>query len=127
MSHQREIARILKALAKAPDDVPLQERLGELYLKVGEDRLAAQAFARVAAAYGRDGFPLKEVALLKLSLKLFHDVAWVEQLASALARLGLKIEAEGYWNLAAEQHRRTGALDRLDAVIAKLRSLHDDM
>src|SRR5439155_18189449 len=110
---------LLRQLAKAPDDTRLLQKLGELLQKEGEDRKAAEMFARVAANYERDGFFLKAVALLKQVVRLSFDVTRVEKLAILHEKLGLTREAGEVRRLAVEHERRARQRERPDRVIAR--------
>lgn len=97
-----KLIRQLEAeLAQDPFNLRLLQRLGELRQKMGDNPRAAEAFARVAAVYERDGFLLKAIALTKQSLKLDpnrNDLRFT--LVELHAQLGLESDAIGWLRLA---------------------------
>ena len=95
------IRQLEEELAQDPTNVRLLQRLGELRQKMGDNPGAADAFARVAAVYERDGFLLKAVALSKQVLKLDperNDLRF--NLVELHAQLGLVSEAIGWLRVA---------------------------
>ena len=103
----KAIATYQKILAEDAKDVRVLLKVGELYQKKGDERLAADAFTRVAETYAEQGFFLKAVAVYKQILKLdprLVDV--ILKLAELYRQLGLMSDAmQHYESVAAHFHR----------------------
>ena len=103
--------RILQEDAK---DVRVLLKVGELYQKKGDDRMAADAFKRVAETYADQGFFLKSVAVYKQVVKLDpEDVRVNERLAGLYQQLGLLSEAMGQFQVIAAAYEKAGDGARL--------------
>ncbi len=103
--------RILQEDAK---DVRVLLKVGELYQKKGDDRMAADAFKRVAETYADQGFFLKSVAVYKQVVKLdAEDLRVNERLAALYQQLGLLSEAMAQFQLIAAAHEKAGDGARL--------------
>lgn len=70
MGLARAIAELERRVDADPENRELLQRLAELNQKAGRLTFAADAFARVAGCFEREGFPLKAIALLKQVLVL---------------------------------------------------------
>jgi pilus assembly protein FimV len=97
--------------------------MGELFQKAGDQKAAAESFARVANCYLRDGFLLKAVALLKQVLKLSPGLlAARETLAATLTQLGLMAEAVEHLNVLLREY---AVLERADDAARIAQALAD--
>lgn len=132
----KEYQRILDVDSR---DVRTLQKMGELYQKKNEPKLASSYFMRVAESYASDGFFLKAVALYKQVLKLDPSLMEVNlKLAELHQQLHLLGEALGYyqatigyfeqqgnWAAAIEVLEKMAALDLQNVTIrAKLAELY---
>lgn len=120
MSGKKRIADYEKLVAENPTDVRLLQKLGEACQMAGDDKKAAEALARVAGIYERDGFLLKAVALLKQVLKLDssrYDLQF--KLADLHFQLQLQGESVGYLRLALKAARERADAETCLAVARK--------
>ena len=121
--YRKAIERLRAELERTPDDVRLLQKMGELFQKTGDQKAAAESFARVANCYLRDGFLLKAVALLKQVLKLSPGLlAAREALAATLNQLGLKAEAVDQLNVLLREY---AVLERADDAARVAQALAD--
>ncbi len=113
-AYDKAITTYEKILKEDPKDVRVLLKVGELYQKKGDDRMAADAFKRVAETYADQGFFLKSVAVYKQVLKLDgEDVRVNERLAGLYQQLGLLSDAMGQFQLIAAAHEKAGDGARL--------------
>ncbi len=107
----KQYERILQEDAK---DVRVLLKVGELYQKKGDDRMAADAFKRVAETYADQGFFLKSVAVYKQVVKLDGDDVRVnERLSGLYQQLGLLSESMAQLQVIAGAHEKAGDGTRL--------------
>ena len=117
----KAIATYQKILAEDAKDVRVLLKVGELYQKKGDERLAADAFTRVAETYAEQGFFLKAVAVYKQIVKLAPDDVRVnERLAGLYQQLGLMSDAMGQLQHMAAAHEKAGDAGRLTDVLQRM-------
>ncbi|WP_245529971.1 tetratricopeptide repeat protein [Anaeromyxobacter dehalogenans] len=117
----KAIAAYQKILAEDPRDVRILLKVGELFQKKGDDRLAAEAFTKVAETYADQGFFLKSVAVYKQIVRLDPgDVRVNERLAALYQQLGLMSDAMGQLQVTAAAHERSGDVARLTDVLRRM-------
>lgn len=113
-AYDKAIKTYERILQEDPKDVRVLLKVGELYQKKGDDRMAADAFKRVAETYADQGFFLKSVAVYKQVVKLdAEDLRVNERLAALYQQLGLLSEAMGQFQLIAAAHEKAGDGARL--------------
>lgn len=102
----REYHKLLGADLK---DARIQQKLGELYQKKGDNALAADCFLKVAEIHSADGFFLKAVAVYKQVLKLNPGLVDVNlKLAELHQQLGLMSDAMAQYQLVANHYDKSG-------------------
>jgi tetratricopeptide (TPR) repeat protein len=117
----KAIATYQKILAEDAKDVRVLLKVGELYQKKGDERLAADAFTRVAETYAEQGFFLKAVAVYKQIVKLTpEDVRVNERLAGLYQQLGLMSDAMGQLQYMAAAHEKAGDAGKLTDVLQRM-------
>ena len=117
----KAIATYQKILAEDAKDVRVLLKVGELYQKKGDERLAADAFTRVAETYAEQGFFLKAVAVYKQIVKLApEDVRVNERLAGLYQQLGLMSDAMGQLQYMAAAHEKAGDAGKLTDVLQRM-------
>ena len=117
----KAIVSYQRILSEDPKDVRVLLKVGELYQKKGDERLAADAFTRVAETYAEQGFFLKAVAVYKQILKLApEDVRVNERLAALYQQLGLMSDAMGQLQYIAAAHERAGDTAKLTEVLQRM-------
>jgi tetratricopeptide (TPR) repeat protein len=123
----KAIATYQKILAEDAKDVRVLLKVGELYQKKGDERLAADAFTRVAETYAEQGFFLKAVAVYKQIVKLApEDVRVNERLAGLYQQLGLMSDAMGQLQFMASAYEKAGDAGKLTEVLQKMVDLDPD-
>ena len=120
-SLDKAIATYQRILAEDPKDVRVLLKVGELYQKKGDEKLAADAFTRVAETYAEQGFFLKAVAVYKQIVKIAPDDVRVnERLAGLYQQLGLMSDAMGQLQFMATAHEKAGDLAKLTEVLQRM-------
>ena len=110
----KAIKQYERILAEDAKDVRVLLKVGELYQKKGDDRMAADAFKRVAETYADQGFFLKSVAVYKQVVKLdAEDVRVNERLSGLYQQLGLLSEAMAQLQVIAAAYEKAGDGARL--------------
>jgi pilus assembly protein FimV len=126
-SLDKAIATYQKILAEDPRDVRVLLKVGELFQKKGDDKLAADAFTKVAETYAEQGFFLKSVAVYKQIVKLDPDDLRVnERLAGLYQQLGLLSDAMSQLQVVAAAHEKAGDGARLTDVLKRMVELDPD-
>jgi tetratricopeptide (TPR) repeat protein len=126
-SLDKAIATYQKILNEDPKDVRVLLKVGELYQKKGDDKLAADAFTRVAETYAEQGFFLKSVAVYKQIVKLDPESIRVnERLAALYQQLGLLSDAMSQLQFMAAAHEKAGDTARLTEVLQRMVELDPD-
>ncbi|BDG04307.1 tetratricopeptide repeat protein [Anaeromyxobacter oryzae] len=117
----KAIAAYQKITAEDPKDVRILLKIGELYQKKRDDKLAADAFQRVAETYAEQGFFLKAVAVYKQIVKLDpEDLRVNERLAGLYQQLGLLSDAMSQLQFMATAHEKAGDGAKLTDVLERM-------
>jgi pilus assembly protein FimV len=120
-SYDKAIGTYQRILSEDAKDVRVLLKVGELYQKKGDEKLAADAFTRVAETYAEQGFFLKAVAVYKQIVKLApEDVRVNERLAALYQQLGLMSDAMGQLQFMAAAHEKAGDTGRLTDVLQRM-------
>ncbi|HET8732971.1 MAG TPA: tetratricopeptide repeat protein, partial [Anaeromyxobacteraceae bacterium] len=117
----KAIKQYERILQEDPKDVRVLLKVGELHQKKGDDRMAADAFKRVAETYADQGFFLKSVAVYKQIVKLDpEDVRVNERLAALYQQLGLMSDAMAQYQQMAAAYEKAGDGARLLDVLKRM-------
>ncbi|HYG68577.1 MAG TPA: tetratricopeptide repeat protein, partial [Anaeromyxobacteraceae bacterium] len=120
-AYDKAIKQYEKVLAEDAKDVRVLLKIGELHQKKGDERLAADAFKKVADTYSEQGFFLKAVAVYKQIVKLDpEDLRVNERLAGLYQQLGLMSDAMSQFQLMAAAYEKAGDTGRLVDVLKKM-------
>ena len=123
-SHRKEIEALQSLLKANPKDPRLMLRLAEAFQKAGEVNTAASQFMLVADQYGRDGFFLKAIAVIKQALEMNPKLtAARNSLAQSYEHLDLKTEAAAEYQILLGHYRTLGAVEdllRVDEALIRL-------
>jgi tetratricopeptide (TPR) repeat protein len=118
---EKAIKQYERILQEDPKDVRVLLKVGELHQKKGDDRLAAEAFKRVAETYADQGFFLKSVAVYKQIVKLDpEDVRVNERLAALYQQLGLMSDAMAQYQQMAAAYEKAADHARLLDVLKRM-------
>jgi tetratricopeptide (TPR) repeat protein len=112
----------LQTLArKAPKDVTVLNRIGDLLARQGRHEQAVGFYDRIAEEFAQSGFIPKAVAIYKKILRLFPDrTETLFQLGTLFLRQDLAGEARGHLLKAAEQYLQSKQFDRARDVYEQL-------
>ncbi len=96
-----------KILEIKPDDLEIRRVIGDLYLKLNQNKEALQQFEWIADYYLKEGFFTKAIAMYKRITRLdpqSEEIAY--KLADLYSRQGLIIEAKQIYLELAEEYKR---------------------
>lgn len=114
------IAEYGRIVAEFPRDWATANLLGDLYVRAGDARQAAQQYARVADHLAADGFVAKAAALYKKILKLEPaDEAALLRSADLAAAQGLVADLRAFLNTLFQQRLKRGDRDGARALAAR--------
>lgn len=125
--YDKAIREYNKLLEADPRDARVQQKLGELYQKKGENNLAADCFLKVAESYSADGFFLKAVAVYKQVLKLNSGLISVNlKLAELHQQLGLMSDAMAQYQIVANHYDKVGDIRASLDILRRMIDLDPD-
>lgn len=114
----REYEKLLKL---NPNDVNTINRIGDLYIRVGQVDRAVELYERIASSFAADGFVNKAIAIFKKINRLAPDrVEVFEQLADLYIQQGLVVEAKDQFNVLADWYLKNDDLDNAIQIQRKL-------
>ena len=111
-----EYDKILKA---DPKDLTVQNTVGDLYARLGQNDNAIQCFKNVGDAYAGQGFTVKAIAMYKKLTKLKPSVDGVLRLAELYTQQGLFNDARAQYLQVAEEFLRAGELNQAVRIFQK--------
>jgi tetratricopeptide (TPR) repeat protein len=105
-----------KVLAKDPTDTSTLNRVGDLYVRLGQMEEAVKLFRRTAQHFSVDGFFVKAIAIYKKILRLEPSQLGIyEELADLYRRQGLRMDARAQYEILVDLLRKNedfaGAID----------------
>ena len=121
------IAKYEEIVQNDPRDMNSVNKIGDLYLKLGDKAAALDQFAKIAEKYADDGFTLRAIAMYKKCTRT--DPARVdfhERLADLNAQQGLINEARSHYETVAEHWMGQGKPEKARDVYAKVAELEPD-
>ncbi|MBI5548186.1 MAG: tetratricopeptide repeat protein [Deltaproteobacteria bacterium] len=125
--YDKAIKEYQKLLEVDPKDARIQQKLGELHQKKGDNLLAADCFLKVAESYAADGFFLKAVAVYKQVLKLNPTLIEVNlKLAEIHQQMWLMSDAMAQYQLVANHYEKSGNLRASLDTLRKMVDLDPD-
>lgn len=124
----RDAIRLLEEVVKNdPRDLNSVNKIGDLYLKVGDKAAALDAYAKVADKYATDGFNLRAIAMYKKCQRVDPArIDYVEKLAELNAQQGLTNEAKANFTQVAEHYLREGKGDKARAIFVRIAEIEPD-
>lgn len=107
-----EIKETFSLLTRDPDDLRLKLKLGELYARKKDLATAIPLFAEVAAAYEKEGFVLKAIAIYKNILKVSPgSVEFNERLGDLYQGMGMGDDAAQQYQIVMQFYRNRRNFD----------------
>src|SRR5260370_42279872 len=118
------IKEYCKIVEDEPDDFTTVNMLGDLYVRVGNERSAILCFRRIAEHYREQEFALKAIAMFRKIDRLQpNDKEIATSLAELYADQGLVVEARAHYLVVAGAHSKAGATQAGLEVLSKIADL----
>jgi len=96
-----------KVLAKDPTDTSTLNRVGDLYVRLGQMGEAVKLFRKTAQHFSVDGFFVKAIAIYKKILRLDpSQIGIYEELADLYRRQGLRMDARAQYEILVDLLRK---------------------
>jgi len=116
---QNAINEYDKVLKADPKDLTVQNTMGDLYARLGQNDNAIQCFKSVGDAYAGQGFTVKAIAMYKKLTKLKPSVEAVLRLAELYTQQGLFNDSRAQYLQVAEEFLRAGELNQAVRIFQK--------
>ncbi|MBI4640436.1 MAG: cyclic nucleotide-binding domain-containing protein [Candidatus Tectomicrobia bacterium] len=84
----KEIEEYKAALEQNPKDLRIHMKLGEAYLKMGEEQAAVEEYTFVANSYAQEGVLIKAIAIDKMLLRIDPSLQGISQKLAELYKQG---------------------------------------
>ncbi len=117
---QNAIAEYDKILKHDPNDLTVNNTIGDLYARLGDSNKAIESFKKVGDAYAAQGFTVKGIAMYKKITKLQPSVDGSLKLAELYTQQGLFNDARAQYLQVAEDFMKNGDLDQAVRLFQKV-------
>jgi tetratricopeptide (TPR) repeat protein len=116
---QNAITEYEKVLKADPKDLTVNNTVGDLYARSGQNEKAIECFKSVGDAYATQGFTVKAIAMYKKLTKLKPTLEGVLRLAELYTQQGLFNDARAQYLQVAEEFLRAGELEQAVRIFQK--------
>ncbi len=117
------ISEYQKIVESDPNDLPILNTMGDLYVRLGNTSRGLDYFNQLATAYHDSGYKVKAIAIYKKITKLSPDSEEARRrLAELYASQGLASESRAQYLQLAEACARSNRLDQASEALQKLLS-----
>ena len=113
------IAEYEKILKADPKDLTVNNTVGDLHARLGQNDKAIECFKSVGDAYATQGFTVKAIAMYKKLTKLKPTLEGVLRLAELYTQQGLFNDARAQYLQVAEEFLRAGELEQAVRIFQK--------
>jgi tetratricopeptide (TPR) repeat protein len=117
---QNAIAEYDKILKSDPNDLTVNNTIGDLYSRLGDSAKAIECFKTVGDAYAAQGFTVKGIAMYKKIAKLQPSVEGSLKLAELYTQQGLFNDARAQYLQIAEDFMKHGELEQAIRLFQKV-------
>jgi pilus assembly protein FimV len=117
---QNAIAEYEKVLKADPNDLTVNNTVGDLYARLGESVKAVECFKSVGDAYAAQGFTVKGIAMYKKITKIHPSMDGSLKLAELYTQQGLFNDARAQYLQVAEDFMKNGELDQAVRLFQKV-------
>ena len=114
------IAEYDKILKSDPNDLTVNNTIGDLYSRLGDSANAIECFKKVGDAYAAQGFTVKGIAMYKKIAKLQPSVEGSLKLAELYTQQGLFNDARAQYLQVAEDFMKNGELEQAVRLFQKV-------
>src|SRR5438067_7023139 len=116
---QNAISEYEKILKADPKDLTVNNTVGDLYARIGENDKAVGCFKSVGDAYAGQGFTVKAIAMYKKLSKLKPSTECVLRLAELYTQQGLFNDARAQYLQVAEDFLKSGQTEQAIRIFQK--------
>src|SRR3954454_20536033 len=116
---QNAIAEYEKVLKADPKDLTVNNTVGDLYARLGQNEQALECFKSVGDAYASQGFTVKAIAMYKKLTKIKPTLEGILRLAELYTKQGLFNDARAQYLQVAEEFLRSGELEQAVRIFQK--------
>src|SRR3954471_9747655 len=116
---QNAIAEYEKVLKADPKDLTVNNTVGDLYARLGQNEQALECFKSVGDAYASQGFTVKAIAMYKKLTKIKPTLEGILRLAELYTQQGLFNDARAQYLQVAEEFLRSGELEQAVRIFQK--------
>ena len=121
------IAEYEKIMAKDARDLTVQNTIGDLYARIGQNEKAGEFFKRVGDTYAAEGFTVKAIAMYKKLTKLNPgNISTVQRLAEFYTQQGLYNDARQQYLQLADSYIKGNDLASAVRVFQKMLDMDPD-
>ena len=113
------IAEYEKVLKADPKDLTVNNTVGDLYARLGQNEQALECFKSVGDAYASQGFTVKAIAMYKKLTKIKPTLEGILRLAELYTQQGLFNDARAQYLQVAEEFLRAGELEQAVRIFQK--------
>src|SRR3984957_4463997 len=117
---QNAIAEYDKILKHDANDLTVNNTIGDLYARLGDNAKAIECFKKVGDAYAAQGFTVKGIAMYKKITKITPSVDGSLKLAELYTQQGLFNDARAQYLQVAEDFMKNGDLDQAVRLFQKV-------
>jgi tetratricopeptide (TPR) repeat protein len=117
---QNAIAEYDKVLKHDANDLTVNNTIGDLYARIGDNTKAIECFKTVGDAYAAQGFTVKGIAMYKKITKLQPSMDASLKLAELYTQQGLFNDARAQYLQVAEDFMKNGDLDQAVRLFRKV-------
>lgn len=123
---QNAIAEYEKILKADPKDLTVNNTVGDLYARIGENDKAVDCFKSVGDAYATQGFTVKAIAMYKKLTKIKTSLESVLRLAELYTQQGLFNDARAQYLQVADEFLKAGELEQAVRIFQKTLEMDPD-
>ena len=116
---QNAIAEYEKVLKADPKDLTVNNTVGDLYSRLGDNDKAVECFKTVGDAYAAQGFTVKAIAMYKKLTKSKPSLENTLRLAELYTQQGLFNDSRAQYLQVAEEFLRSGELEQAVRIFQK--------
>src|SRR5579872_1957708 len=117
---QNAIAEYEKILKADPKDLTVNNTVGDLYARIGENDKATDCFKTVGDAYASQGFTVKAIAMYKKLTKIKTSLESLLKLAELYTQQGLFNDARAQYLQVADEFLKAGELENAVRIFQKI-------
>ncbi|MBI4854009.1 MAG: tetratricopeptide repeat protein [Acidobacteria bacterium] len=116
-----------KKIVETTQDLNIMNLLGDLYIRVGDDKKAIEYFSPVAENYSNNGFTVKAIAMYKKICKLdTNNIELTLKLADLYVNQKYLVEARQLYNQVLEVYKKTKSNQDIIKILKLINSIEPE-